>query len=457
MTDLSHELLIYELWRRSSLRYITRRHQQRKIYDFIKSRPAKTIVLNCHRRLGKTFLLCLLCVERCLSKPDQIVKFGAPTFNQAQTVVRRAVNQILRMCPPSLMPEYKYGKVWQFPNGSELTIIGLNVENGDRLRGDAMDMCVLDEVREVKNLNYIIKDVIAFQFSGREDPQLLLASTPPKSADHDFTQIYVPAAQREGGYYEATVEDNKDWTEEDDRLLLVDLNIGTKDSTTWLREAMCRLDVGHEADLVIPEFKEELHMIEWKQPDWFFPLISMDLGYQDHSAILLGYIDFAVQKLIIVDEEFVNNKNTKDLYDLFMAAEARTFNGTKREKELERFGDLTLAQRVDLEQLYGYHIESVEKYDKDEAIASLRRAFSLQKVVVHPRCRSLIYQLKNGIWNEKRTDFERGSKIGHLDSIMALVYMNRMARWNLNPGPEYSRVEALQQIEPNWYEEAHND
>jgi len=446
--------MTHELWCRATLRYITRRHQQRKIYDFVKDRPSKIVVLNCHRRLGKTFLLCLLCIERCLSKPDQIVKFGAPTFNQAQTIVRRAVNLILKQCPPSLMPEYKYGKIWQFPNGSELTIIGLNVENGERLRGDAMDMCVLDEVREVKNLDYVIKDVISFQFSGREDPLLILASTPPKSQDHDFTQIYVPTAIKKGGYYIATVEDNKDWTEEDEKLLLEELGIGTKDSTTWLREAMCRLDVGFEEDLVVPEFDEELHVAIWERPKWFFPLITMDLGYQDHTAILLGYVDFEKQKLIVEHAEFVKNKNTKDLFELFTAAELRAFEGTNRAKEFDRYGDMDLAQRVDLEQLYNYHIEPVEKYDRDEAIASLRRALSLKKIVINPRCESLIYQLKNGIWNEKRTDFERGVKVGHLDSLMSLVYMNRMARWNLNPGPEYSRVDSYKQLDPDWFNEA---
>ena len=420
---MEEDVAKWELWKRGNLRYLMRPHQQRKIYDFITNSTNLLNVINAHRRIGKSFEGAALSLQRCQSLPNQIVKYGAPTFNQAKTIIRKQVNKILKDCPHSMIPEYKDGNKWVFPNGSELTIVGLNVQDGDRLRGDAMDMCILDEVREVPQLDYIVKNVIGFQFVGRKNPKLILMTTPPKSRDHDFTQIYVPEAIKKGSYYVATVEDNKDWTEEDERLLVEELGV-EKGSPAWLREAMCRLDIADTTHLVVPEFNDK-YVYEYKRPEVFLPTISMDLAYKDYSAALFCYLDFEKDKIIIEDEVVLRNVNTKDLTEALIKKEKDLWEKTGKLRYIDRLGDTTLQQRYDMLDIYRYSVREIAKYDKDEAIASMRTSMAKGKIVINPKCKNLIYQLQNGLWNEKRTDFVRSERAGHLDATMALVYLNR--------------------------------
>lgn len=451
---MDQSLVIWELWNRGNLRYKMRPHQQSLVYDFVKNNANLEIVINLPRRTGKTYLAAALCIERCQSTPNQIVKFGAPTFDQAQNVVRKAINNILLDCPESMKPEYKYGKIWVWPNGSELRAVGLNVENGERLRGDALDFCVLDEVREVKQLDYIVKNIIGLQFVGRKNPKLILMTTPPKSMDHDFTQIYVPKAIARGAYYTCTVDDNKDWTEEDEKLVCEELGI-TKGSPAYLRECMCRLDISDTTALVVPEWDNK-YVQEWKRPKYFYPSVAVDLAYADYSAFLYGYVDFEKTKIIIEDEIVVNNKNTKQLAELASKKEEDLWSTCIRYRDRERFGDCTLQQRHDLEDLYRYYIREVDKYDKDEAIASMRASIGNGKIIINPKCKNLIYQLQNGLWNDRRTDFLRTERAGHLDALMALVYMNRTISHE-NPSAEYNRNSQFNKLDEDWYQEANDE
>lgn len=457
MEESNFDPVVWEAWRRGRLKYKLRAHQQSKMYDFINQCPAMTIVLNCHRRFGKSYGLGVLAVERGFRYQKQTIKYGAPTFDQGQNIVRKAINKILEDCPPSMAPEYKYGKTWVFPSTkSELTVIGLNVEDGERLRGDALDLCVLDEVREVKKLDYIIKNIISYQFIGRTNPKLILATTPPKSLDHDFTQIYVPRAIQQNAYFKATVEDNKDWTAEDEELIVEELGI-LKDSPAWLREAMCRLDVCDEESLVVPEFVEEKNVAICQRPEWIQPVISVDLAYKDFSAALYGYVDFERQKLIIEDEVVVRNKNTKEIADIFSQKEKELWNNHKKKRKIDRFGDTTLQQRIDLEQLYRFYLREVEKYDVDEAIAAMRTSIGIGKIIINPKCKNLIFQLKNGLWNDRRTDFIRTDRAGHLDAVMALTYMNRTVDYRRDPNISALRSSSFDALQVDHYKEANDE
>ena len=69
-------------------------------------------------------------------------------------------------------------------------------------------------------------------------------------------------------------------------------------------------------------------------------------------------------------------------------------------------------------------------------ITGLRLRFGSNKIRINRRCKNLIYQLKVGIWNDRKTDYKRGEKTGHLDAIDALVYLNRNVNTTKNPYPQ---------------------
>src|SRR5207249_2295362 len=115
------------LWRQGRLAHLLRPHGQRRAYEFIRTwnetRPDDMgpLVLNCHRRMGKSFLLVLVAIERCLRASNQVVRYGSPTFVQTAEIVEPLIRQVLETCPKELRPEKK-GHNWLFRNGSQLIL-----------------------------------------------------------------------------------------------------------------------------------------------------------------------------------------------------------------------------------------------------------------------------------------------------------------------------------------------
>src|SRR5690606_13943065 len=96
----SREELEREAWFRGELLHLTKPGPQRDLYEEIHHSRLKgtgvpsPIVLNLHRRLGKTFLGVLLLVEDCLRSPRRINKFGAPSGSQAMDILNEHWNII---------------------------------------------------------------------------------------------------------------------------------------------------------------------------------------------------------------------------------------------------------------------------------------------------------------------------------------------------------------------------
>jgi hypothetical protein len=57
-----------------------------------------------------------------------------------------------------------------------------------------------------------------------------------------------------------------------------------------------------------------------------------------------------------------------------------------------------------------------------------------RRIVVHPRCRRLIEQLRTGVWNAKRTEWVRTEK-DHFDLGDDVIYTVRAVRVHRDPRP----------------------
>ena len=64
----------HKLWNQGIL-YWKLDTTQRKLYDFYKGHKEKTTVINCSRRLGKSYMLIILAFEQALQHPKSIIKF----------------------------------------------------------------------------------------------------------------------------------------------------------------------------------------------------------------------------------------------------------------------------------------------------------------------------------------------------------------------------------------------
>lgn len=473
------ERQVYEaLWAKGELRFLTKEHRQRDLYDFIHAwkrqnlRQYGPIVLNCHRRLGKSWLLGLLLVERCLKYPNQVCRFIAPSYKQGRMYFKKDIMPaILRWCPPWLRPK-QVGDEWWFsnpswPRGSSqsvLELVGVK-DGGDALRGPRMNFGVLDECREMAGLQYLLDDILIYQFAKQHLPLLILSSTPPQSMAHQFVSLYIPQAKDRGTYMLCPVHDdpeegapgNPDFTEEDLEAIRASGEVGAEDSASWLREMQCKL-ISDPKGLIVPEFPPIERQIVRRMPlpAWFDAYTAIDFGWQDHNGALLAYLDFLSQKLVIRGEIWLHNVSTGQLAKAIREMERKLWWAQDKEaarchdkdetwlyRDLSRVGDHSKQQLADLWLDHSIDIRETDKWDFDAALANVRFGIQTGKILIDPDCVHLREQLRHGTWKESldgaRRTFTRDNVLGHCDLIAALNYLYRSVNWTDNPFPEVTR------------------
>lgn len=221
-------------------------------------------------------------------------------------------------------------------------------------------------------------------------------------------------------------------------------------------EETCFL-VGDPKRLVIPEAGQSKTLVRIvDRPDYFNPFVFIDLGADDCTAMLFGYTNFKTAQIVIEKEYVVSYKTTGE----------KTAEAKRIEKELGytkpwRISDNDLQQVLDLNKDHNYKVLPVTKRSKqpntpykESILNGLRMGILHNKIIIHPDCKNLIFQLSYGMWNEKRTDFERnydlkniGIVMGHLDALMALAYGVDNVDLRKNPYPD-ERELALQKLGP---------
>ena len=294
-----------KLWLDGNLRHLTRPHGQRRLYDGLHAHMRRypklliPLIWLCHRRMGKSFLLLLLCFERAIKQPGAIIKYACATRSQVREIVDPMRSFILSTSPSKVLVRPDGHSLlirlpsWPQHLESRITFVGLDYKQGDLLRGQACDLCCLDETRDISVLEYVVKQVLSPQFVGRPYPLLVMASTPPESMEHPFVNIYYEQAEQRGTAWVIPASKNKDWTQEDEEMVVDEL--GGKDSLAYRREIECEL-ISDTSRTVIPEWhKVAEHTVLPKaieRPDWYIPYISLDCGWKDHAGCIFSYFDF---------------------------------------------------------------------------------------------------------------------------------------------------------------------
>lgn len=455
-----------EMCLRGSLEHIMRPHGQRYIHRAVakwkKENPKSLvpIVLNCHRRLGKSFWGAAVGVERAIQRPGRKVRYGMATDEQVNEVVGDSMEKILEQLPADLKPSRKANK-WTFRNPrtfapgerSEFSIHAVEHLRGNRLRGLGATDWILDEVRDLKDPEYLVRNVVGFHFVDALydgfDPLLVMLSTPPESPAHPFSYIFIPEAEKAGTYFKITVEDNDDWSKADEEFIMQ--LCGGRDTTAWRREAMCEL-IGDDARLVCPEFEERLGSIleSRPRPPYFHSFVCADTGWRDHFGVVFGYLDFENGLLHYEDEIFERYRSMGEMAELIGEKWEKLYDG--QSVGTRWYADATGLVMGSFGRDHGIHFQPVEKHDKWASIARFRTALQAGRITIDPRCTNLILQGRYGIKNRQGTDFERTNAMGHLDVLAAAIYLFRRVNFQENPFPKPSVVPGQNiLIDPNEY------
>jgi len=430
------------LWRSGVLVWLLKPHQK-DLYNLFHNTTHKTNTWLLARRSGKTFTLCVLAVETCLKKPGSVVKFLAPTKVQINMILRRIMADVIKSCPEDIKPQFSSKDyTYYFPNGSEIQLAGSESGHVERLRGGASELSIIDEAQDVTGLEDALKSVI-LPTTLTTKGKVLISGTPPKDPDHDFVKI-IEEAELKNSLVLKTIYDNSMLSKQ--QIEEAEIEAGGKDSDYFKREYLCQI-LKDSKTMVIPEFTPALEkeiVREWPRPPFYDCYESMDLGFQDQTVVLFAYYDFRAGKVIIEDEYVVSGTDVQvpRLCSVIKEKEAALWTNPlthELKKPYLRVSDINYIVMSEIARTSGGEINflAAKKDDKEAAINNLRVMLSSKKVIIHPRCQTLIRHLRNVKWDSTGKKFARSPDDSHYDAADACIYLIRSIVYTKNPYPAH--------------------
>lgn len=414
---------------------------QKQLYKSFKDSTSKTIVWSASRRLGKSYALCCIAVEQCITVPGSAVKFIAPTQKHVKMIIRPLLKEIFRDCPKELRPEFRTAdNIYRFDNGSEIQLAGTDAGHAENLRGGSSSLCIVDEAGFCSDLKYIIQSIL-IPTTTTTHGKIILSSTPPKDIGHEFVH-FMEEAEKKGNFVKKTIYDAVGYRITQEMVDEISSELGGVESDEFKREYLCQL-IKSEETSVVPEFEEELEqkiVQQWTRPPYFDVYVSGDLGKKDFTVFLLGYYDFKAGKIIIEDEIVLRGKHmdTDILATQIKEKEKEHFtNAATNEVQTPylRACDNNLIVIGDLYKLHNLSFVPVAKDDAHMALNNMRILIRQERIIINPRCKTLITHLKYATWHKNGTTFNRSAEHGHYDAVDALKYFCRIVQQNKNPYP----------------------
>lgn len=439
--EITRNEAIRALWKRGNLTWKLD-DTQKSIYTFIKEHSQKLLTLLISRRCGKTSTLLVIALEQCFKHKNSIVLYFTPEQKQTRTIVRPLLNKMLEDCPENLRPEYKTNEsLYRFHNGSELRLVGTDNEQYESQRGIDSHLVIIDEAGFVKApLKYIIQSIL-IPTTLHTRGKIILSSTPPQESDHPFKD-YVDEAEASDSLIVKTIYDFPRISHDEINDIIKSLPGGVNGSA-FRREFLCKFEVSDEIN-VIPEMHDEsltIPMIrDWDKPPYYDFYVGMDLGLRDATGILFAYVDYLQQKIIFVDE-WLERGNKVTMLAIAKAVEEKEKNNflnpisSQTQKYYKRVSDTDLIVLNDLNVNYKTYFEPAKKYDKPAIIAQFRHAIERGRIIISPKCKNLILQMKHARWEKNKDTYKRSEIYGHFDLVDAALYLFRSIDWKRNPYP----------------------
>lgn len=451
---------VRELWMRGRLEWKLHPIQKKMLASYI-SHNDEITVISCSRRLGKSFLLCMLAVEKCLQTPNAIVKYVCPTKKQVKDIVEDIMRILLADCPPEMKPEFKYNDYkYVFPNGSEIKMAGTDGGHHENLRGSKCDLWIVDEAGFCDELQYVVNSILsptADTTGGRG----ILASTPSKTTDHDFIEFFLRPAEIKDRLIKYVIYDNPLLSQAKIQEIIDRYPLKEKDPE-FRREYLCEV-INNDKLSIVPEFTDELQaevIKEIERPSFFDAYVAMDIGFKDLTVVLFGYYDFK-NACLVIEDELVQDGRTllianfaADIRKKEEALWTSPLSGEFRPPFLRVSDNNNMIMLNQLTYDHNMLFIPTAKDNKEAHLNNMRMMIANKQVIIHPRCKTLIYHLRNGSWNKAMKEFARSPDAGHYDAVDSLIYLVRNLQKTRNPYPAgYGFVSREQYFDPQYKKE----
>ncbi len=432
------------------------------------------------RQRGKSFTALLMALEFGMRTPNAVIRYCALTKDSAVGIVEPILSVLLEHCPKDIRPRMvstpddeedgviQRRRLWFPTSGAELVIFGTDAQSFRKGRGPRTHLQLFDECA-------FYQDMLSVEAALRPALQTtqgrsLYLSSPPESPGHPFV-TRVNAAAGTGRLVKDTFWNNPRVNQEAIIREEASLRGQTREefiaSTYFKREYEAQI-VTEETRAACPAWTDEVAKEctkEWPRPTHYDGYTGHDWGGYtgDPHAGLFGYCDFKTGKLIIEAEHEKRGIDTPTLTQEWKDVETqvygeRKWDGTlwgagyfeEHSKQLPDFLKPAIIQHGPSqpfvrvcdhdEQLQGdmlklgYALLPTEKHSKHLMVDEMNSLIRQRRIIIHPRCKRLLEQLRTTLWNKTRSEWERTPK-DHGDLIDCLVYITRNVFWHHDPFP----------------------
>lgn len=408
----------YLLWKRGVLAHLMRPVQQEIYQTWLKSKE-KTHKFVCvaSRRLGKSTLGFMICLEEAIKVPGANILFVVPVLKNIDRYVSEIARDILASCPENLRPEYLPMKnIYKFANGSQIFCVGSSNQSYENLRGSRINLAVIDEAQRNDDLEIIIDEVVIPSLMD-SDGYMLIYGTVPRQPNHPFVRRYVREAKISKAYAEFDIY-HAGYPPERIEAFRAEVS-----KEAFEREFECKFNADKRFN-VTPHFKSE-YVKRVEDPAYLPSLVSyvsMDIGGAlDNTHIPFAYFDDVTKKLVVKTEAVWASQESR----VNKIAEAIKDKERLLSKRIRRVCDTNNFILVkELQEKHKLVFDPVQKGPGSlEAMLEILNIWiEHDKILIDPSCKVLIHELKFGSWNKTRTDLDRRDG-SHCDGIIALAYM----------------------------------
>lgn len=460
MIPANHEIaptLLKSMWLNGMVAEWYCKPKQKTVVEFL--RASDDPFFEAARRFGKTTSVLAFVLEEAIRR-SIIVRWCEPWKYQCREIVGPEIDQIQRHVPAELQFKWRqtdsyYECEW---NGSRIYLRGVNEDRGESARGTKSHIIVCDELGSWRHPTYVIGEVLGPQLLTTRG-KFVFMGTPPANGSHTYYDLK-DQAKDNNRFTQRLVHDQEivEWKEVEKAIE----RAGGWQSAAVKREYLCQ-KVSDPDFQIIPEWDDKY--IQDVPKDEFFRFYckydGMDIGVRDQSVNLLAYYDFKRAAVVILDEivMFGKDMTTRAMAEKTREKETEHFgvkwehvekDGKKRwvltppnsDFKIRRISDIDLLFINDMTQTEGIFFEATDKGHLDEMTNQLRIWIQAGRVLVSPKCTTLIDCLRYGIWDEDRKAWERSDRLGHFDALAALMYLVRNIDTRTNPIPvNYNRPE----------------
>lgn len=340
-------------------------------------------VVNCGRRFGKTILAIEEMIAMGLHKESKIA-YVAPTYQQARDIAWEQLKKRLIDLNPSIN-ESRLEVKFKNLQGTDSSISLRGWESIETLRGQSIDLIVLDEVASMRYFWEGWQEVVRPTLTDRKGQAMFIST--PKGFNHFYELYCEESKDKNFKSFHFTSYDNPNIPSEE-----IDEAKNQLTDDQFAQEYLA--DFRKQEGLVYKEFQRARHIFSDADIDTADFIAGVDFGFTNPTCVLSIKRD-RNDKYWITDEyyqtgrtaiqvaEYIQNQNFNKVYPDPASPEA-------------------------IKELTDRHVNVYEVNKGADSIVNginkVRELFKQGRLMIHESCKNLIWELETYAYAERKAN-----------------------------------------------------